>query len=87
MEAAGQGADQLHDFYAGVRLSLAEMLISPEFLLRFKRMEPDPAHPGQERMNAYYKATELSYFLWNTTPDEELLAGRPERGRSTPARA
>ncbi len=85
VEAAGVGADKLHDFYAGVRLSLAEMLISPEFLLRFKKMEPDPAHPGQERMNAYYKATELSYFLWNTTPDQDLLEAARKGALNTPA--
>jgi hypothetical protein len=85
VQAAGQGADQLHDFYAGVRLSLAEMLIAPEFLLRFKKMEPDPAHPGEERMNAYYKATELSYFLWNTTPDEDLLEAAKSGTLNAPA--
>ena len=73
VKAAGLGADKLHDFYSGVRLSLAGMLVSPEFLLRFKKMEPDPANSGQERINPYSKATALSYFLWNTTPDQELL--------------
>ena len=73
VKAAGLGADKLHDFYAGVRLSLEGLLISPEFLLRFKKMEPDPAHPGQERLNPYSRAAALSYFLWNTTPDQELL--------------
>ncbi len=73
VKAAGQGADKLNDFYSGVRLTLAGMLISPEFLLRFKKMEPDPAHRGQDRLDAYSKATALSYFLWNTTPDQELL--------------
>jgi hypothetical protein len=71
--AAGMAADRLHDFYSGIRQSLSEMLISPDFLLRFRRMEPDPKHPGQERMSAYDKAAELSYFLWNTTPDPELM--------------
>jgi len=73
VKTAGDGADKLKDFYSGVRLSLAGMLVSPEFLLRFKKMEPDPANPGQQRMEAYSKATALSYFLWNTTPDQELL--------------
>ncbi len=73
VQAAGLGADKLKDFYAGVRLSLEGMLISPEFLLRFKKMEPDPANPGQERINAYSKAAALSYFLWNSTPDQDLL--------------
>ena len=44
--AAGTAADKLHDFYSGIRLSLAEMLISPEFLLRFRSMEPDPSASG-----------------------------------------
>jgi hypothetical protein len=73
VQAAGLGADKLHDFYAGIRLSLAGMLISPEFLVRFKKMEPNPASPGQERINPYSKVASLSYFLWNTTPDQELL--------------
>ena len=71
---AGMAADKLHDFYAGIRLSLVEMLISPEFLFRYKVMEPDPTHSGRERVNAYSKASELSYFLWNTAPDQALLA-------------
>ena len=61
--AASMGADKLHDFYSGIRLSLVEMLVSPEFLFRYKVMEPDPAHQGQERMDAYSKAAELSFFL------------------------
>jgi len=73
VEAAGTEADRRHDFYAGVRLSLAAMIVSPDFLFRFRRMEPDPAHSGQERMNAYDKASEISYFLWNTAPDSELI--------------
>lgn len=72
VDAAGVEGERLHNFYSGVRLSLAEMLISPQFLLRFKRMEADPKHPGEQRMNAYDKAAQLSYFLWNSTPDPEL---------------
>ncbi len=71
--AAGAEADRRHDFYTGIRLSLAAMVVSPEFLFRFRRMEPDPAHAGHERMRAYDKAAELSYFLWNSAPDEELI--------------
>ncbi len=49
------------------------MLVSPQFLFRFKRLEPDPQRPGQERMSAYDKASSLSFFLWGTSPDPELL--------------
>lgn len=63
----------VQDFYTGLSVTLAEMLIAPEFLFRFKVTEPDPAHPGRERLDAYSKASELSFFLWNTTPDDDLL--------------
>ena len=73
IEAAGVGADRLHDFYSGIRLSLAEMLISPNFLYRYQIAEPDPSHPSQKRLDAYSKASELSFFLWDSTPDKVLL--------------
>jgi len=71
--AAGDATSVLKNFYGGLQLALTEMLISPEFLFRRFQMEPDPERPGQERLNAYGKAAELSFFLWNTTPDEALL--------------
>lgn len=71
--AAHESASTLKDFYAGLSASLAQMLISPDFLFRFKTLEPDPKHPGASRLDAYSKASELSFFLWNTTPDDELL--------------
>lgn len=62
-----------NNFYAGLEASLAGMLVAPDFLLRIERTEPDPSHPGQYRLDAYSKATRLSYLLTNSTPDEELL--------------
>jgi Protein of unknown function (DUF1592)/Protein of unknown function (DUF1588)/Protein of unknown function (DUF1585) len=37
------------------------------------KTEPDPQHPGELRLTAYSLATRLSLFLWNATPDDELL--------------
>ena len=71
--AAGIVADQLHDFYAGIRLSLTEMLVSPNFLLRFRGMVPDAKDQNRKHMDAYDKAAQLSYVLWNTTPDPKLM--------------
>ncbi len=62
------------DFYQGLQLSLASMLASPKFLFDIDMLEADPSRPGQRRLDAYSKATRLSLFLWNTTPDEGLLA-------------
>lgn len=70
---AGDTAARTNDFYAGLSMSLADMMISPDFLFRYKTLEADPAHPGQERLDGYAKATVLSFFLWNSTPDDLLL--------------
>lgn len=85
VNAAAVATSKVHNFYGGLSLSLAEMLISPQFLFRYKMYEPDPAHPGQERLDAYSKASELSFFLWNTTPDEELLKSAESGAIQTPA--
>ena len=60
----------LGDFYAGLELGLVAQLTSPQFLfiqgLRDRR--------DSRYFDDYGKAARLSYFLWNTTPDEQLLA-------------
>jgi hypothetical protein len=73
VQVAANSSAEVDDFYAGLATSLATMLISPQFLFRFTFVEPDPAHAGQQRQTAYSKAGVLSFFLWNSTPDGELL--------------
>jgi hypothetical protein len=69
-----QGAQQrLGDFYQGLQFALAGMMVAPDFLVRIDRVVPDPKHRGQFRLDPYTKATRLSYFLTNSTPDAELL--------------
>jgi hypothetical protein len=60
-------------FYDGLRLALSTELEMPEFLFRIDATEPDPDHPARLRLNAYGKASRLSFLLWNTAPDDELL--------------
>jgi len=64
---------RLNDFYAGLAMGLAGMLDASPFLFRIEAAEADPDHPGMRRLNAYSMASRLSFFLWNTTPDDELL--------------
>jgi len=53
-----------------VRILLARVLVSPNFLFRIEQpLQGEKATP----VNDYELATRLSYFLWSTTPDEELL--------------
>ncbi len=61
------------NFYAGLNLAIAKMLETPEFLFRIDRTEADPDHPGQQRLDAFSRASRLSFFLWNAGPDDELL--------------
>jgi len=69
-----RGAQQrLGNFYGGLQYALAGMMVAPDFLVRIERAVPDPKRPGQLRLDAYSKATRLSYFLTNSTPDAELL--------------
>ncbi|MDB5396601.1 MAG: hypothetical protein JWM91_4107 [Rhodospirillales bacterium] len=74
VKVAADAATGLKDFYSGLGISLATMLESPKFLFRQEIAESDPNHAGQYRMDAYSKASQLSFFLWNAAPDPELLA-------------
>lgn len=58
----------------GLELALTSLLIAPEFLFRVETAEPDPDRPGQYRLDGWSKAARLSFLLWDTTPDAELLA-------------
>jgi hypothetical protein len=67
-------AAERHDFYSGIAFTLTGLLSEPDFLFRVERTEPDPDKPGHVRLDGYSKASRLSFFLWNTTPDAALLA-------------
>ncbi|MEJ6729168.1 MAG: DUF1592 domain-containing protein [Akkermansiaceae bacterium] len=59
------------DFEAGIQAALESILVSPEFLFRVER---DPAEGGEVyRITDLELASRLSFFLWSSLPDEELL--------------
>jgi hypothetical protein len=67
-------------FEAGIRLALQRVLVSPDFLFR---VEVDPANVASGsayRVSDLELASRLSFFLWSSGPDEELL-DLAERGR------
>jgi len=82
---AGVAAEQTKDFYAGLAIALEAMLISPEVIFIVDMAEPDPDMPGQERLNAHSLASRLSFFLWNTAPDDELLLAAASGELHTPS--
>ena len=73
VSVARESASALGDFYQGLELALTSLLISPDFLFRVERSEPDPDDPNRFRLTTDSVATRLSYLLWDTTPDDELL--------------
>ncbi len=71
-------ADGRGDSYAAsVRLALKGVLISPHFLFL---AEPEPVATGIQRLADVPLASKLSYFVWSSMPDEELLS-RAEQGQ------
>lgn len=74
VRAARVGAESSGDFYEGMSLSLASMLSSPAFLFREQHVEPSPENPERFRLDSYSIASQLSFFLWNSGPDRQLLA-------------
>lgn len=71
---AGVAATTLGDFDQGLGFGVAALLQSPHFVYRVELGEDDPEAPGQRRYSDWEMASRLSYFLWNTTPDDALLA-------------
>lgn len=67
-------------FDAGIELALTRLLVGPAFLLRME-FDPPNARPGSvHAVSDVELASRLSFFLWSSIPDEELLT-LAERGR------
>jgi hypothetical protein len=71
---AKHGATDKGDYYAGMKLALTSLLTAPEFTFRLEMAEPDPLHRGQMRLDSFTRAGRLSYLMWDTGPDAELMA-------------
>jgi hypothetical protein len=72
--SANRVADELKDFYQGIEFSLTGMLVSPSFLFIVDSTQPDPETDSGIALTAHAKASRLSFLLWNTGPDPQLLA-------------
>jgi len=68
------------DFESGIRLALQGILANPRFLFRLEQA-PATIRAGQSyRINDIDLASRLSFFLWGTVPDQELV-GLAMQGR------
>jgi hypothetical protein len=61
------------DFENGVRLALQAILASPRFLVRFEEAPPVVPDGKTYRVSDIDLASRLSFFLWGTVPDAELV--------------
>jgi len=66
-------AGSKESFDAGIEKALQRLLVSPQFLFRVER-DPATAVPGKPyRVTDLELASRLSFFLWSSIPDDELL--------------
>jgi hypothetical protein len=61
-------------FETGIRLTLQKILVSPEFIFRVELDPPDAAPGSVHRVSDVELASRLSFFLWSSIPDDQLLA-------------
>jgi uncharacterized protein DUF1592/uncharacterized protein DUF1588/uncharacterized protein DUF1587/uncharacterized protein DUF1585/uncharacterized protein DUF1595/cytochrome c len=67
-KAEGQSVEQ------GIQLAIQAILVSPHFLFRIER-DLDPTDPSKvHKISDLELASRLSYFLWTSMPDDELLS-------------
>ncbi len=61
------------DFDGGIRAAVSRMLVSPWFLFRVEADSPDVPAGSNHAISDFELASRLSFFLWSTIPDDELL--------------
>ena len=60
-------------FEDGIGRALQRVLVSPEFLFRIERNTSEDAAGGVRPLSELELASRLSFFLWSSIPDDELL--------------
>ena len=76
IEACGPQSSSM----ARLRTCITAMLVSPSFLLR---IEQEPNGSAAVHLSDHELATRMSYFLWSTTPDDQLRAAASNGSLST----
>jgi len=66
-----RGRERGDSFDVSMRLAVKAVLISPHFLFL---AEPEPGDAGVHRLADVPLASKLSYFIWSSMPDQELMS-------------
>ena len=91
----GGDVDALLDFFRagrrdgsfddGIQFALERMLVDPEFLFRIERDPVDAAPGAPYRLGDLDLASRLSFFLWSSIPDDELIEAAADGRLGDPA--
>jgi hypothetical protein len=79
-----EAGQQQHDFETGIQHGIARLLADPQFLYRIEADRTDVADGAIYRISDLELASRLSFFLWSTVPDDELLRVAAENRLSDP---
>ncbi|MFN7925817.1 MAG: DUF1592 domain-containing protein [Bryobacteraceae bacterium] len=80
-QARSEGAD----FDDAIGRAVQALLVSPDFLFRVERDRKGAAPGSSQRLGDYELASRLSFFLWSSIPDDELLEAARQGKLSDPA--
>jgi mono/diheme cytochrome c family protein len=75
----------LRGFETGIQYALARVLVDPQFIFRFEREPASVAAGAVYRIGDFELASRLSFFIWSSSPDEELLTVASAGRLSDPA--
>ncbi len=87
LEAAFTEGRAAGNFESGIERALQQLLVSPEFLFRIVR-EPAAGRAASAtnyRLDGLELASRLSFFLWSSVPDDDLLSAAVSGDLSDPA--
>ena len=68
-----ESGHDLRGFEAGVQYALARLLVDPQFVFRFEHEPANLPVGAVYRVSDLELASRLSFFLWSSLPDDELL--------------
>jgi mono/diheme cytochrome c family protein len=80
-----ESGQKLRGFETGIQYALARILVDPQFVFRFEREPSTLAGNAAYRISDVELASRLSFFLWSSSPDDELLAAASAGRLSDPA--
>ena len=81
VQASGNATRTVGNFYSGLEIALTSMLQAPQFLFDW---EVAKAGLSGSELDGYSKAARLSFFLWDTAPDDGLLTAAETGELDTP---